>query len=140
MKSKLLLSTLLVLSLGGAAFAADKDETPLSKEMSAMNKSLRTVKRQLADTSKKSENVELIEKVKKNIDAAKALKPKNTDKQSDKAAYTSKYKDEMGTLEKTVDELEAAIKADKADEAKKALDKIYQIKEKGHKDFGVDED
>jgi soluble cytochrome b562 len=140
MKSKLLLSTLLVLSLGGAAFAADKDETPLSKEMTQMNKSLRTVKRQLADASKKSENIELIEKVKKNLDEAKKLEPKNTGKQSDKAAYTTKYKDEMGTLAKTVDELESAIKADKADEAKKALDKIYQIKEKGHKDFGVDED
>jgi soluble cytochrome b562 len=140
MKSKLLLSTLLVLSLGGAAIAADKDETPLSKEMTQMNKSLRTVKRQLADSSKKNDNIELIEKVKKNLDAAKTLKPKTTEKQSDKAAYVNKYKDEMGTLEKTVDELEAALKADKPDEAKKALDKIYQIKEKGHKDFGVDED
>ena len=45
------------------AVAADKDETPLSKEMTSMNKSLRTLKRQLADPAKKDENVALVEKV-----------------------------------------------------------------------------
>jgi soluble cytochrome b562 len=139
MKLKLLLSSVLTLSLAGLGYAAS-DETPLSKEMTAMNKSLRTVKRQLADPAKKAENVELVGKVKKNLEEAAKLEPKKTKEQSDKAGYTKKYKEEMAALAKSVDDLEAAIKGDKADDAKKALDKIYQQKEKGHKDFGVDED
>jgi soluble cytochrome b562 len=139
MKLKFLLSSAIVLSLAGAGLAAS-DETPLSKEMTAMNKSLRTVKRQLADPAKKAENVELLGKVKKNLDAATALDPKKTKEAPDKAAYSKKFKEEMGDLSKAVGDLETAVKGDKADEAKKALDKIYSLKEKGHKDFGVDED
>jgi len=45
----------------------------------------------------------------------------------------------MVDLTKTYDELEAAIKAGKADDAKKALDKLSEQKEKGHKDFAPDE-
>jgi soluble cytochrome b562 len=139
MKSKLLLSTALVFSMVGAAFAAS-DETPLGKEMSTINKNLRTVKRQLADPAKKAENLEAVGKVKKALDSAHNLDPKKTKDQSDKPAYTKKFKEQMVELGKTVGELEAAIKVDKTDEAKKALDKIYQLKEKGHKDFGVDDD
>ena len=117
--------------------AADKDETPLSKEMTGINKSLRVVKRQLADAAKKDDNLALLTKVKDGIAKAKDLEPKKTKEQTDKTGYVKKFKDEMDGLAKTVDELEAAIKADKTDEAKAALKKIYDEKEKGHKDFGV---
>ena len=139
MKLKLLLSAALALSFATTGALA-ADETPLSKEMSTMNKSLRTLKRQLADPAKKAENLELVAKVKKAIDNAHNLEPKKTKEQSDKAAYTNKYKDEMVELGKTVGELEMAIKVDKTDDAKKAISKIYELKEKGHKDFGVDDD
>jgi phage-related minor tail protein len=139
MKSRILLSTALIFSLAGGAFAADED-TPLTKEMSTMNKSLRTIKRQLADPAKKADNLELIGKVKKAIDTGHGLDPKKTKDQADKVAYTKKFKEQMIELGKTVGELEAAIKVDKQDDAKKALDKIYQLKEKGHKDFGVDDE
>src|SRR3989304_6122212 len=83
MKSRILLSTALIFSLGAGAFAAD--ETPLTKEMSSMNKSLRTIKRQLADPAKKADNLELIGKVRKSIDTAHGLDPKKTKDQADKA-------------------------------------------------------
>jgi len=141
MKIKLLLTlfSALAMSFSGVVLAADED-TPLSKEMTAMNKSLKTIKRQMADPAKNADNLELIGKVKAGIEKAHELSPKKTDKQADKAAYTAKFKDEMGDLSKAVGDLETAIKGDKADDAKKAMDKIYQLKEKGHKDFGVDED
>lgn len=123
-----------------ALTAVAADETPLSKEMSAMNKSLRTVKRQLADTSKKEDNLALVDKVMKSIEATHTLEPKKTSEQSDKPAYTKKFQEEMLELGKTVGELKEAIKADKTDDAKAALDKIYKLKDKGHKDFGVDDD
>src|SRR3954451_14251085 len=125
MKIKLLLTLVsaLAMSFSGVALAAD-EETPLSKEMTAMNKSLRTIKRQLADPAKKADNLELLGKVKTNLDAAHKLEPKKTKEQADKPAYTKKFQDEMMDLGKAVGELEAAIKVDKADDAKKALDKI----------------
>ena len=58
---------------------------------------------------------------------------------ADKAAYLDKYKAQMADLAKTFDEIEAALKADKPDDAKKALEKLSDQKEKGHKDFGGDE-
>lgn len=138
MKLKLLLSTVMALSLAGAAYAAD--ETPLTKEMSTINKNLRLVKRQAADPAKKQDNLDAIAKVRKALDTAHGLDPRKTKDQADKAAYTKKYKEQMVELGKAVGELEAAIKVDKADDAKKALDRIYALKDKGHKDFGVDDE
>ena len=67
MKIKALLTILTTLALGfNAAIAAD-DDTPLAKNMSAMNKSLRMLKRQLSDASKKDENVGILEKVKTSL-------------------------------------------------------------------------
>jgi hypothetical protein len=45
----------------------------------------------------------------------------------------------MDALSKSFEELEGAIKADKPDEAKKVLERLSEQKEKGHKDFGVDD-
>lgn len=140
MKIKTLLTLATALALGFTTYAAEDKDTPLSKEMTTMNKSLRTIKRQLADPAKKADNLELLAKVKTAMDSAHKLEPKKTKDQADKPAYTKKFQDEMIDLGKAVGELEAAIKVDSQDDAKKALDKIYQIKEKGHKDFGVDDD
>jgi cytochrome c556 len=139
MKIKTLLTVLTAASLGFTAYAAD-DETPLSKQMSVMNKNLRTVKRQLGDSAKKEDNLALVGKVKSALDEAHKLEPKKTKDQADKPTYTKKYKDEMVDLGKAVGELEAAIKVDAKDKAEAALKKIYELKEKGHKDFGVDDD
>jgi soluble cytochrome b562 len=139
MKLKTLLTVLAAASLSLTAYAAD-DETPLSKQMSVVNKNLRTVKRQLGDSAKKDDNLALVGKVKAALDEAQKLDPKKTKDQADKAAYTKKFKEEMGDLTKAVAELEAGIKADAKDKADAALKKIYELKEKGHKDFGVDED
>ncbi len=128
------------LALSFSVVAAEKDETPLGKEMAAMNKNLRTLKRQLADPAKKEDNLAILAKIKKNTEAAHELEPAKTKDQADKPTYTNKYKEQVIELGKAFGELEAAIMVDKQDEAKAALEKISKLKEKGHKDFGVDED
>jgi hypothetical protein len=138
MKLKTLVTLFSAVAFSLSAIGAD--ETPLSKEMSTMNKNLRTVKRQLGDPAKKENNLELIGKVKTALDAAHKLEPRKTKDQTDKPAYTKKYQEEMIELGKAVGELEAAIKVDSKDDADKAMKKIYELKEKGHKDFGVDDD
>ena len=141
MKLKSLLTLAFTLALGfNVAFAAEED-TPLAKEMKTVNKSLRTLKRQAADASKKTENLELVATMKKGVAACIKMEPMKTKEvpAGEKAAYLDKYKAQMNDLSKSIDDLEAAIKADKADDAKKIFDKLADQKEKGHKDFAPEE-
>jgi Cytochrome b562 len=141
MKFKSLLTLALTLAVGFTSALAAEDDTPLMKEMKTMNKSLRALKKQVADASKKDDSLALIATIKKSLEASMKLEPVKTKEvpAAEKAAYLDKYKAQMTDLAKTYDELEAAIKADKADDVKKALDKLSDQKEKGHKDFAPDE-
>ena len=118
---------------------AAEDETPLYKEMTAMNKSLRILKRQVADPAKKDDNLALVAKMKSNVDASLKLEPAKTKDVpgADKPSYLDKYKQQLVDLKKSFEDLEAALKADKQDEAKKIFEKLADQKEKAHKDFGV---
>ncbi len=141
MKMKYLTTLLLTLALGGTAAFAEDEPTPLEKEMKTMNKSLRTLKKQAEDAAKKDDNLALIATIKKCVEAAAKLEPAKTKEvpAAEKAAYLDKYKAQMTDLAKTYDELETAIKGDKAEDVKKALAKLGEQKEKGHKDFAPDE-
>jgi thiamine kinase-like enzyme len=141
MKMKTLLTLAMTLALGFTTALAAEDDTPLMKEMKALNKSLRTLKRQVADATKKDENVQLIAGIKKNLDASIKLQPAQTKDipAAEKTAYLDKYKQQMTELGKMFDELDAAVKAGKTDVATATFEKLSQAKEKGHKDFGADE-
>ena len=141
MKIKSLLTLALTLAFAATAAFAAEDDTPLAKEMKTMNKSLRALKKQVADPAKKDDSLALIATIKKSLDASTKLEPAKTKEvpAAEKAAYLDKYKAQLADLAKTYDELEAAIKADKADDVKKALDKLSEEKEKGHKDFAPEE-
>jgi soluble cytochrome b562 len=142
MKLKTLLTLCAAFAIGTlGARAQDKPDTPLSKEMSTMNKTLRALKRQSADTSKKAENVAMVDKMKANVDAALKLEPAKTKEQpaGDKAAYLAKYKEQLNELKKALDELKAALNKGDADATAKAFETLAENKEKGHKDFAPDE-
>ena len=140
MKLKSLLTLALTLAIG-STFALAEEDTPLAKEMKTVNKNLRTLKRQAEDAAKKDENLALVAECKKALAAATKLDPAKTKEQpaANKTAYLDKYKAQMADLAKSFDELEAAIKAGKTDDAKKLFEKLSEQKEKGHKDFAPDE-
>lgn len=141
MKIKSLLTLVATLAIGlNFAVAAD-DDTPLAKEMKTIGKSLRTLKRQIDDASKKDDNLALIATAKKGIAASLELEPAKTKDvpAGEKAAYLDKYKAQMKDVVKTFDDLEAAVKAGKTDDAKKIFEKLSDEKEKGHKDFNPDD-
>ena len=133
MKLKTFLTLLTTAALGLTVAFAAEDDTPLAKEMKSVNKNLRTLKRQVADASKKDDNLALLATIKKNIDAALKLEPAKTKDvpAAEKAAYVEKFKQQMSDLGKSFEEIEAAIKADKTDDAKKLFEKLSQQKEKG---------
>jgi len=141
MKLKSLLTLAAVLAVGfNVAIAAD-DDTPLAKEMKVVNKSIRTMKRQIDDASKKDDNLALIATAKKSLAECLKMEPAKTKDvpAGEKAAYLDKYKSEMKEVAKTFDDLEAAVKDGKTDDAKKIFEKLADEKEKGHKDFNPDE-
>jgi len=140
MKLKSLLTLALTFALGASVSFAEED-TQLTKEMKIVNKNLRTLKRQVEDASKKDENLALIDASKKSIDASLKLEPMKTKDvpAAEKAAYLDKYKAQMNDLAKSFAELETAVKAGKADDAKKVFEKLSEQKEKGHKDFAPEE-
>jgi len=141
MKLKSLLTLAAVLAVGfNVAIAAD-DDTPLAKEMKTVNKNIRTLKRQVEDASKKDENLALIAASKKALDECIKMEPAKTKDvpAGEKAAYLDKYKAQMKDVAKSFDELEAAVKAGKVDDAKKIFEKLSDEKEKGHKDFNPDD-
>ncbi len=141
MKLKSLLTLAAIVAVGfNVALAAD-DDTPLTKQMKIQNKSLRTLKRQIDDATKKDENLALIATAKTSVAEADKLDPAKTKDvpAADKAAYLDKYHAEMKELAKTWDDLEAAVKDGKADDAKKIFEKLADQKEKGHKDFNPDD-
>lgn len=142
MKFKTFLTLLTTAAISMSAAFAAEDDTALMKEMKIVNKNLRTLKRQVADASKKDDNLALIATIKKSLDASLKLEPKQTKEipEAEKAAYLAKYKEQMTALGKTFDEVETAVKDGKTDEAKKAFEKLSEQKEKGHKDFGADDE
>ena len=140
MKLKTLLTLVATLALGANFAVADDDETPLSKEMSSMNRTLRSLKRQATDMTKKAENLALIEKVKGNLAAMAKYEPRKTKEQpaADKPAYVEKFKQQIAGLTKAVDELKAAVEKGEEDAIAAGFEKLSELKEKGHNDFGAD--
>jgi cytochrome c556 len=142
MKLKSLLAFVSALALCASFATADeKENTPLHKEMASLNRSLKTLKRQADDATKKADNLALIEKIKGNIAAALKEEPAKTKDQpaAEKPGYLEKYKKQMEELDKTFDELKAAIEKDDKDAVKQIFSKLGEEKEKGHKDFAPED-
>jgi hypothetical protein len=124
-----------------ASLAMAEEDTPLSKEMSAMNKALRALKKTAQDPAQKAANLAAVDKMKANVAAGLKYEPAKTKDQpaAEKTAYLEKYKKQMADLDKSLDELKAAIDKGDNETIVKLFEKLGEIKEKGHKDFAPDE-
>jgi soluble cytochrome b562 len=140
MKMKSLLAFVSAFAVA-ASLAVAEEDTPLSKEMAAMNKALRSLKKSVNDPAEKAANLAAIDKMKANVTASAKLEPAKTKDQpaAEKAAYIEKYKKQMADLEKAFDELRAAVDKGDTNAAQTAFEKLSDLKEKGHKDFAPDE-
>jgi superfamily I DNA and RNA helicase len=128
---------LLVLTLGLSSYAED---TPMEKEMSAMNKAYKALKKSVEDPAAKAENLKLIADIKKTTETSSKMEPKTTADQpaAGKAAYLEKFKAQMDAFSKEVAVLEAAVTAGNTAAAKASFDKLNDLKKKGHEDFKKD--
>ena len=124
-----------------ASLAVAEEDTPLSKEMSAMNKALRALKKTAQDPAQKAANLAAVDKMKANVAAGLKYEPAKTKDQpaAEKTAYLDKFKQQMSDLDKSLDELKASIDKGDKEAITKLFEKLGEIKEKGHKDFAPDE-
>ncbi len=118
---------------------ASAEDTPLEKEMDAMNKAYKALKKTVSDPAAKDENLKLIAEIKKTTANSTKLDPKLAGDQGDKKAqFVADYKKAMEEFSKAVDALEAAVTAGKADDATAAYAKLLELKKDGHKKFKKD--
>ena len=124
----------LVLTLG---FTAHAEDTPMEKEMGAMNKAYKALKKSIEDPAQKAENLKLIAEIKKTTETSAKMEPKSTADQpaAAKAAYLEKFKAQMADFAKEVAAIEAAINSGNTAAAKASFDKLNELKKKGHDDF-----
>jgi soluble cytochrome b562 len=141
MKMKSLLGFVSAFAVAASLAVAADEDTPLAKEMTAMNKALRALKKTATDPAKKADNLAAVDKMKANIAAAGKFEPAKTKDQpaAEKPAYLEKFKKELAELDKAFDELKAAIDKGDSDTIAKSFEKLSDLKEKGHKDFAPDE-
>lgn len=134
---KKLIPFALVLTLGATAFGED---TPMEKEMGAMNKAYKALKKTIEDASQKEANLKLIAEIKKTAETSTKMDPKTAADQpaANKAAYLEKYRAQMAAFSKEVAALEAAVTAGNTAAAKASFDKLNDLKKKGHEDFKKD--
>ncbi len=127
----------LVLTLGATAFG---DETPMEKEMSAMNKAYKALKKTIADPASKDANLKLIAEIKKTTETSTKMEPKTAADQpaAGKAAFLEKFKAQMAAFSKEVAALEAAVTAGNTAAAEASFAKLNDLKKKGHEDFKKD--
>ena len=134
---KKLIPFALVLTLGATAFGED---SPMEKEMSAMNKAYKALKKTVADPASKDANLKLIADIKKTTETSAKMEPKTTADQpaAGKAAYLEKFKAQMADFAKEVATLEAAVTAGNTAAAEASFAKLNDLKKKGHEDFKKD--
>ena len=138
MKLKHLFTLLAAFAITVPAFA--EEDTPLGKEMEKISKALKAVNRDVADASKKADNVKKIADAKEACAAASKFDPAKTKEvpAAEKAKFIEGYKSSMVEMGKGLDALKAALEAGKTDEAKALIDKLNSGKKEAHKKYKAD--
>lgn len=140
MKLKSLFTALLAAALFTVPAVAQDDDTPLGKEMSAINKTLKVLSRNVADPGKKEVNLTQIAEIRASLEKAATYEPAKTADipAGEKVKFLADYKTALEKTLKTLDELKAAVTADKAEDALKAIETLAAEKKDGHKAFKKD--
>jgi soluble cytochrome b562 len=116
---------------------APKD--PLHDEMEAMGHTLRQISKQYSDPGKKTETLALVDALAKHAQTARSLTPGKVEKLTgdDQTKLLDTFHKDLDGVIQEIGVLKQAIAADKTDEAKAEIEKLFQLKQAGHKDLGV---
>ena len=113
------------------------EDSDLHDSMEAMNGSFRKLRRQVADPAQNEASLALVEKLSKATKEAADDLPEIISKlpAEAQAAAKASYADKMKELSATIEELGAALKAGKNDEAVKIVEELRLQQEAGHREF-----
>jgi len=112
--------------------------------MKGMNRALKGLKEAVGDASRKSDALRMIAEMQRNCAACKALPlpPQFTKDAADdaaKAKIQDEYASDLRKMMRMLLDLEDAVVAGKADDAKAIIAKVDELREHAHKELGVDE-
>lgn len=111
--------------------------------MKGMNRGLKAIKAAVGDAARKPEALKLVSEMQRDCAAAKSMPlpaayTKGAADDAAKQKLEAEYAADMRKLMRMLVDLEDAIAADKADEAKALLARIEEQREHSHKELGVD--
>lgn len=111
----------------------------LEGAMKLLNGSLRRLSKQLGETDKKDENLNLVASAERAAIASKGMKPDNMPAGSGPDAIKAYHAAQI-TLTRMLLDLEEQVLNDKTEDAKKTMAKLNEFKEESHKKFAPPED
>ncbi len=117
--------------------AKKDDQTELGAKMEKISGAFRKLRGALPDATKNDDSLAQVAIIKENATAALKLKPaKLADvPAADQAKFVADYQAEMNKLLDSINQLEAALKAGKNDDAQKIYQQMGQIQKDGHAEF-----
>jgi hypothetical protein len=111
--------------------------------MKGLDRTLETLKASISDAAKKDENLRLLSDAERFAAGAKGAKPTDALAEAKDDAERTKmlndYRRQLLSVLKSLIEAEEATMDGHTDKAKAALDKVAELREKGHKEFKVKE-
>ena len=133
---RMIATVLATAALSVSAFAAE-DETPLGTQMEKVSKALKAVGRAAKEGKVSKDLAAKVEEAQKATEEALKFEPAKAKEvpAGEKEKFLADYKASMQETIKTLDELKAAVEAEKADEVGKIMEKLNGQKKEGHKAF-----
>lgn len=114
-----------------------QEETELEQKMDVMGVAWRKLKRQVGDATKNADSLQLLATVRAAAEDAAKLTPVRVADvpASARAGFGADYQAGMKKLLVALEKLEAALSADKNDDAAKLVAEIGAMQKAGHKEF-----
>lgn len=138
MTSKILAaSVFLAASLSCFHAVAEDDDSPLERNMAAMNSSFKVLAKQVSDPQKSAASLELVDKMKKAATAARDCRPEMAAEipEAERAKFLGNFSEAITDLLGQIDELKSAVKEGRIADAQKMIDEIKESKREGHSTF-----
>lgn len=133
----ILLATALTPTAGPSATPPQDDEPVVVQSMKQIGRDLRQLRRQVRDAANKDSALELISKIKTNLQIAQKEQPLKTPDlpESERAEFLKSYRSMLDDVIATVGKLEAAVGSGDMEQAQTLVRKLYDSRKEGHKRF-----
>ena len=112
-------------------------DTELAKQMEVVDSGIKKLRRSLRKAESNEESLKTIDAVQKALVKSKDLTPAMAAKipEAERAKWVAAYKKDMEETIKTVEQMRAAVKDGKNDEAQKIYATIKKQEDKGHETY-----